>query len=294
MTTTTRYVGTCAVCARFIKIQKGVFVHHGYKRPGDGQILGDCFAVGMTPHEVSSSTAEAYRDSMTAYIARQEAEKAFFEQATELYYTYTYTVYHGDSRETKVGSATIKEGDPFRVVDSNGIPSFVEHKKNKIREAERQIEGATREVARMTQLIDSWKLQSVMTVEEEQERVTAEKKARREAVKAERDAKKATKSARKAERDARLQVKIDAAKKRAHALLDAVDPTDLHAVRQAYLKVLDEIKLPDAVRYTFYDEHLGRTELLRSAGLTRSHDGSLMSNYHQVRELIVALRAASR
>lgn len=291
MTTTTRYVGTCAVCARFIKIQKGVLVHHGYKRPGDGQIQGDCFAVGMTPHEVSSSTAEAYRDSTTAYIATLEASKAFLEQATEL--SYTYTVYQGRSRETEIRRTTIKQGDLLRTLDGNIIPSFADQKRIKILEATRKIDGATREVARMTQLIDTWKLQPLMTVEEDRQRVTAEKKARREAVKAERDAKKAAKSARKAERDARLQVQIDAAKKLAHALLDAVDPTDLHAVRKAYLKVL-EIKLPDAVQYTFYVDHLDRTELLRSAGLTRSHNGSLMSNYHEVRDLIVALKAASR
>jgi hypothetical protein len=66
-------VGTCIVCSREIAVTKPgrlrvpadqpVFqlVHHGYRRPGDGFIVGDCFAVKLPPHEQASHAAEKYK-----------------------------------------------------------------------------------------------------------------------------------------------------------------------------------------------------------------------------------------
>lgn len=69
MKTTT--VGTCIVCEREIAVREShgngknnglpVLVHHGYRRPGDGAIHGDCYAVGLLPHEPSPETASLYR-----------------------------------------------------------------------------------------------------------------------------------------------------------------------------------------------------------------------------------------
>lgn len=60
METSTRYIGWCPVCQRQIKVQDGLLVHHGYKRPGIGAIVGDCFGVNMPPHELSATTAQSY------------------------------------------------------------------------------------------------------------------------------------------------------------------------------------------------------------------------------------------
>lgn len=62
----TRYIGFCPVCEGHFKCQaehgRYYLVHHGYKRPGDGFIIGDCFGVGREPHEVSPELARDYRD----------------------------------------------------------------------------------------------------------------------------------------------------------------------------------------------------------------------------------------
>ena len=60
--TATHFIGFCPVCTNRIKCQFERLVHHGYKRPGDGYIHGDCFGVGRTPHELSDSTAREYLD----------------------------------------------------------------------------------------------------------------------------------------------------------------------------------------------------------------------------------------
>lgn len=51
--------GTCWDCWRNIKMDpSGRMVHHGFQRPGDGQIHGDCMGVGTVPYEVSREAGE--------------------------------------------------------------------------------------------------------------------------------------------------------------------------------------------------------------------------------------------
>lgn len=271
----TRYVGTCPVCETRFKVRSGLLVHHGYKRPGDGYIVGDCFAVGMLPHEVSSATASAYRTSTTAHLEMLEASKVQIAEATELTYTHKPLALKGNSTV----SVNVQKGDLTRYEVGNVVPSFDEIQKGLLTRLARQIGMAQDVIARMTKLIDTWTEQPLTTLEEETVRVTAEKKAQREAVKAERDAKKAVQSARKAEREARARKKFDAAQTKARAVLDAVDPTNVRAVREAYLKAIA------IMQWTFDDTHLDRTELLRSAGLVRPN-GRLMNTEYEVRKLL--------
>jgi len=45
--------GTCPVCLGvFKRARDGGMVHHGFERPGDGEIHGDCFGVGYQPWEL--------------------------------------------------------------------------------------------------------------------------------------------------------------------------------------------------------------------------------------------------
>jgi hypothetical protein len=73
-------VGTCPVCERPIRVRSGKMVHHGYVRPGRGHIVGDCFAVGRAPYEVSCEATRDYRavlarrrDTAADFLARLEA-----------------------------------------------------------------------------------------------------------------------------------------------------------------------------------------------------------------------------
>jgi hypothetical protein len=89
--------GTCIVCRRQIAVRatktgkppvgakvlrwygglkpSHLLVHHGYQRPGIGCIVGDCFAVGMPPHELSPVTAEEYRKFCRKCKLDQQAYK---------------------------------------------------------------------------------------------------------------------------------------------------------------------------------------------------------------------------
>lgn len=51
--TSTRFVGWCPICEHDVKVRGGALVHHGYRRPGVGYIIGDCYGAQKLPYEVS-------------------------------------------------------------------------------------------------------------------------------------------------------------------------------------------------------------------------------------------------
>jgi len=56
------HCGKCPVCGGDYKRTHGnKMVHHGYERPGDGYIHGDCYGVGYLPYEVSDEGCVAYK-----------------------------------------------------------------------------------------------------------------------------------------------------------------------------------------------------------------------------------------
>jgi hypothetical protein len=73
----TRYIGNCQICEGDFKVvpaqikrveidgqtveqpMDGKMVHHGYKRPGHGYIVGDCWGVHNSPYEVSCDLIKA-------------------------------------------------------------------------------------------------------------------------------------------------------------------------------------------------------------------------------------------
>ena len=70
---TTRFIGNCQICERDQKLHVGRMVHHGYKRPGDGFILGDCPGVGQDPYEVSCDLVKSYRAGVEGRLANLES-----------------------------------------------------------------------------------------------------------------------------------------------------------------------------------------------------------------------------
>ena len=53
--------GSCPVCFQNIKAKPEI-VLHGYRRPGTGQVYGNCFGMGFLPFEVSVKGTKAYLD----------------------------------------------------------------------------------------------------------------------------------------------------------------------------------------------------------------------------------------
>jgi hypothetical protein len=186
--TTTRYLGTCPCCEGTVKIRKGVMVHHGYKRPGCGYIVGDCWGVGRTPHEVSPETAQGYLEVLVGIKARLE-------------------------RSLEVTPETLQErigawGPETTLTPES--PKWEQALRGHRAQLASQIRAISQDVARVQGLIATWEPRPIMTVEESKTLA----KAQQEAAKAAKEGEKARLVA-SAPQDARDELR---------AALEAQDP----------------------------------------------------------------------
>lgn len=72
--------GSCPCCFGLHKmLDNGTMVHHGFQRPGDGSIYGDCFGVKYKPFEVSNEGTVAYAAALRTAQANAEKRLAFLQ-----------------------------------------------------------------------------------------------------------------------------------------------------------------------------------------------------------------------
>ncbi len=186
---TTRYLGNCQICEGDFKLHEGKMVHHGYKRPGDGYIHGDCVAVGQPPYEVSCEIiksvipqVKAQRDNQVKYLAKLE-NKEVLEISSIGYDRWTKRI----TTETFY----VTTMDPYR---------WERLEESKITETKGRILSLESEIKRFEKRVADWKPMPIRTTEEEVQKAAA--------VKAERDARKAE------ERELRLIAAVISLRKR--------------------------------------------------------------------------------
>lgn len=171
----TRYIGFCPVCEGHFKCQaergRYYLVHHGYKRPGEGYIIGDCFGVGREPHEVSPELAKDYRDALIVQLGRLRESYDNLPQLTSLFFTNWRT-----NRPEKITPE-----------DPNWARRFDEHKSS----LKFQIGETERAVKRTQRHVDTWKRAPLKTVEEEVEQIARQKRERATQLATEREQKRA-------------------------------------------------------------------------------------------------------
>lgn len=204
----TRFVGFCPVCEGTFKLHKGNLVHHGYQRPGDGYIHGDCFTVGMEPHEISPKAAQLFKAECEEALLAAKARLAKLQsgEVKELYesnpwaqtsttFTPERTVVRNAKGEEKVTTGNVAEYN------------FKQALERAIGNVESRIRSLESHIARMVGHLTDWAPKALLTWEES----VSALKAQREATKGTRTAARQAKIAAKV---ASYQKRIDSAMKR--------------------------------------------------------------------------------
>jgi len=71
--------GTCPICGGIHKLKNdGTLYHHGFQRPGNGYIHGDCFAVGYQPYEVSNKANIDYAVVLESHLMKEQETLIFY------------------------------------------------------------------------------------------------------------------------------------------------------------------------------------------------------------------------
>jgi hypothetical protein len=235
----TRYIGFCPVCERYIKCHhvRGhyVLVHHGYERPGEGYIVGDCFGVGHEPHEISPRLAQLYADTLRTMLAETQERLAELPRITKL----TFTDYN---RKTHTIDRSDRDWDR----------RFDEHKRG----LEYRIQSIEADVRRMQRHVKTWEPLPLKTVQEEAEQVARQKRERSEQLASERAQK-------RADLIARTQARIDS----------AVRNQNMSALANIYESLLENYreKLKVATKQEVL-EIIDRPHVWRAFGLMRGDE----------------------
>lgn len=195
-----RLLGTCPVCERQQRVTpKREMVHHGFRRPGWGAIVGDCFGVGYPPYELSSEGCVAYQRALAKWRKDAEGELRRYQDRPEQISSVSLVskktlVFRRDSSDTEERRRYERELESLIGRIDYGI---------------KQLDRAHR---RMTELINGWAPAPLQEIDEEG--LTPVKRSERESKKAERDAARSEKqqkqSALQARRNTRLAQKATA------------------------------------------------------------------------------------
>ena len=178
----TRHIGFCPICEGDFKLVDGTkMVHHGYKRPGVGYIIGDCLSVYKAPYELSTETCEEYKALLLDKLAKENTYLARLERGEITMFLVERRKANGHYREME----TVEIATPSGYVFSQELES-------QTRDTKRTIKSVKNEIARIDGWIAKWELKEVRTVEEELEKLAqtkAERKALNDARKAKKQAK---------------------------------------------------------------------------------------------------------
>jgi hypothetical protein len=188
---TTRYIGQCQICEGDQKLYNGQMVHHGYRRPGCGEIIGDCPGVGHAPYEASCECVKQYKADCELRLV---GSRKYLSDLVE-------------GRVTEITELRRRLDRSHEVIKyTPADPLWRVHLDAKISEMQYGIESTVRTIKHLETRIASWEPKPIRTVEEEQHKADAalaERKAVREAARAARAAKRAATKAKQEELEAR-------------------------------------------------------------------------------------------
>jgi hypothetical protein len=145
-----RHVGECQICEGRFKIHDGRVVLHGYKRPGDGYIHGECFGRNEEPYERSCALIPGWLGTIRARVVEL---KNFLARL----------------RKGAVESIWVdRRGKPFELTRANADPPYTWDSalERKIWDVERELKFFASEVVRLQRRIDTWRLRPLEEVDE--------------------------------------------------------------------------------------------------------------------------------
>lgn len=160
---TTKFTGTCQGCFATHSLIGGVLVHHGYRRPGVGYIIGDCAGVGDQPYEISCELTKSFHKhlegtilpNMRRALGRLESDPS--EIALEVPDYSKARASWAHKQPTRI--VKIDRNTPSPDSNCNFWVSgndFDRHLENSIAKVKRDIEHVTQDIAALAKRITDW------------------------------------------------------------------------------------------------------------------------------------------
>lgn len=226
--TVIRHIGGCQACEATWKLgDNSKMVHHGYKRPGIGSIVGDCLGVDQDPYEVSCELVKQMRAS---------TEKSLIDLAI-----YKSQLDSGVITKFLVSKwGTGRTGRKLVEIDKSKVEHYAWEVEldSHTRKVDSELRQLRESVEHLTKRVADWKPMPIRTIEEQ---IAAEKTAKdvRDAERqAKRDATKkkdAERQAKRGQQQAQLEATIVAFSDRFKALAAKLPATTIASMEARVL-----------------------------------------------------------
>jgi hypothetical protein len=148
----TSTTGTCQICERTLKVNRGKISLHGYNRPGHGYIQGRCPGSGQPPWEVSSDALRRFVDDVLERRLAHVRENLAYITNPDLKEITEVKVSRGQPGEVKIW----KRGER----DDRGYDMFGILTEGRKRQYESEIRLLEREIARHRDRLAAWRPKS--------------------------------------------------------------------------------------------------------------------------------------
>jgi hypothetical protein len=165
----TRFVGNCQICEADQKLKDGLMVHHGFRRPGDGYIHGDCPGVSEQPYETSCDLLKSFKVATERELAVAEAYVAKLRAGAVTFFTVRKSHYMGFRREENLVTYAVGVTEPWKF--SSELQRHVVGEENRIKQLKWAIERYERRIA-------AWEPKPIRTMEEEASKARADREKR--------------------------------------------------------------------------------------------------------------------
>lgn len=135
----------CQICEREQATTiDSLLVHHGYKRPGWGCIVGDCMGVGHLPYPATDAL-KLYRTAVQEHIAGCQSALDGLPNVTSL--PFRWAEGHGRSRVEK--TTPVVKGGPRPRCGNYCVPDFDDLLERERRRLEQELKFAAADLARV-------------------------------------------------------------------------------------------------------------------------------------------------
>lgn len=168
-------MGTCQVCFRIQKLPNGRLSLHGYERPGDGFLYGDCIGSHELPYEESCEITKVVLKSTENHFNSLELQLSKLKNREITEFPWTYVVKSPNYRDQIKKTIMVHIGDSEKPLPDDAswmythyrIPSFESLLQDEIRNVERKIQLTSYDITFFKDKIENWSLKPLLPIHEE-------------------------------------------------------------------------------------------------------------------------------
>jgi hypothetical protein len=153
---------TCQCCGRAVRAQKGLIAHHGYRRPGWGEIVSSCVGARELPYEADRAALGRLLELLTRHLIGLRDRRAAIDGETAPV-PFRYSEHKNGALAERTMTLTRADFDQLYVANRMRFTKYSVHtfdaaKERALRALDNTIRAAELDLREQRRRYDAWKL----------------------------------------------------------------------------------------------------------------------------------------